>query len=252
MVLANIEKPEYFIQEEPYAGTHDYFYSMEDYPSVKVLESNWQIIKKELQDFLTEQEEIKVKNLNPPYLSSPDAWKILYFYNFGWKNYENCERFPKTNALLKSIPNMSFGGFTVLKPKSKVLPHYGETNAIIRCHLGLTIPARYPICGMKVGPEEHGWEEGKVLMFSDAHLHTAWNDSDKVRYVLVFDIIRNEYADQKQMVCANVLGALSLKFFYSKWPTLKELPRPIIETFHFFFKSFWYIYLPLQNRFRLP
>jgi aspartyl/asparaginyl beta-hydroxylase (cupin superfamily) len=252
MTESKIEKPEYFIQEEPYIGSHDYFYDPDRYPAIKNFESNWQIIKKELSDFLTEQQEISAKNLNPPYLSSPDAWKILYFYNFGWKTYENCNRFPKTHALLKSIPNMTFGGFTVLKPKAKVLPHYGETNAIIRCHLGLTIPAPYPVCGMRVGKEEHGWEEGKVMMFSDAHLHTAWNDSDELRYVLVFDIVRDEYAKQKQLVCANVLGALSLKFFYSKKPDLKKLPRPIIEMFHFFFKSFWYLYLPLQNRLRLP
>jgi aspartyl/asparaginyl beta-hydroxylase (cupin superfamily) len=248
----NIEKPEYFIQEEPYTGSHAYFYDTENYPAIKKLEANWHIIKDELQDFLSEQEEIKVKNINPPYLSTPDAWKILYLYNFGWKKHDNCDRFPQTHELLKSIPNMTFAGFTVLKPQSKVLPHYGETNAIIRCHLGLTVPAPYPICGMRVGTEEHGWEEGKVLMFSDAHYHTAWNNSDESRYLLLFDIVRDEYAMQKDLVCANVLGALSLKFFYNKKPKLKELPRPVIECVHFLFKSFWFLYLPLQNRFRLP
>jgi aspartyl/asparaginyl beta-hydroxylase (cupin superfamily) len=252
MLGSAIETPEYFLREEPYTGNHDFFYKTEDYPAIKELEANWHIIKDELAALISNQEEIQAKNLNPPYLSSPDAWKILYFYNFGWKTHKNCDLFPKTHALLKTIPNMTFGGITVLQPKSKVLPHYGETNAIIRCHLGLKIPASYPTCGVKIGTAESGWEEGKVIMFSDAHLHTAWNDSNEKRYVLVFDIVRNEYADQKHMVCANVLGALSLKFFYSKRPGLKKLPMPIIKTAHFVFKSFWYIYLPLQNHFRLP
>ncbi len=247
-----IEPAEYFLKEETYIGNHDYFYNTEEYPAIKELESNSHIIMEELMPLLSGVEEMKVKNFNPPYLSSPNAWKNLYFYNFGWQNHETCDRFPKTHALLKAIPNMTFGGITVLEPHSRVLPHNGETNTIIRCHLGLKIPAPYPVCGIKVGNEERGWEEGKVVMFSDAHYHTVWNDSDKRRFIIVFDIVRNEYADQKHLVCANVLGALSLKFFYAKMPALKKLPLPIIQTVHLFLKSLWYVYLPLQNRFRLP
>ena len=246
------ERIEYFLFEEPYTGHHDFFYSPDKYPAIKELEANTQVIKDEITAMLQGKEQIETTVLNPPYLSSPTAWKNFYFYNFGWKKHKNCAHFPKTDALLRSIPNMTFGGLTLLEPHSKVLPHCGETNAIIRCHLGLKIPAPYPICGMKVGTEEHGWEEGKVMMFSDAHLHTAWNDSDEQRYVLVFDIIRDEYVPKKLTICAGVLGALSLKYFYTEMPAVKKLPASVIKGIHFVFKSFWYLYLPLQNRFGLP
>jgi aspartyl/asparaginyl beta-hydroxylase (cupin superfamily) len=252
MSSSAIEGPEYFLIEETYTGKHDFFYNSLDFPGIKVLESNWQIIRDEIGKLISSEEEIDVKNLNPPYLSSPDAWKNLYFYNFGWKKHKNCERYPKTHALLKSVPNLVFGGITVLEPKSKVLPHNGETNTTIRCHLGLKIPAPYPVCGVRVGTEEQGWEEGRVMMFSDAHYHTTWNDSNERRFVLVFDIVRDEFANQKHMVCAKVLGALSLKMFYSKRPGLKKMPMPVIQAVHFAFSTFWYLYLPVQNRFKLP
>lgn len=206
MSETDVEPAEYFLLEESYKGSHCFFCSSEKYPSIKELEANTEIIKAEIRALLSGNEKIDATVLNPPYLSSPTAWKNFYFYNFGWKRHKNCDRFPKTHAILKSIPNLTFAGITVLEPHSTILPHNGETNAVIRCHLGLKIPAPYPICGLRVGTEEHGWEEGKVLMFSDAHLHSAWNNSSEQRFVLVFDIVRDEFASQKQIVCANVLG----------------------------------------------
>lgn len=252
MKTAPIEKPQYFLREESYSGSHDFFYSSADFPAIQKLESRWHIIRDEVLGAITDRELRETANLNPPYLSSPDAWKNIYLYNFGWKKHKNCARFPKTHALLKEVPDLIFGGITVLEPKSKVLPHNGETNTIIRCHLGLSIPAPHPVCGVRVGPEEQGWQNGKVTMFSDAHYHSTWNDSDERRFVLVFDIVRPEYAHMKHRVCANVLGALSLKYFYSKRPGLKKLPLPLIKTVHTLFMGIWAVYLPIQNRFRLP
>jgi hypothetical protein len=31
-------------------------------------------------------------------------------------------------------------------------------------HLGLVVPAPLPACGLKVGREGRGWEEGKALL----------------------------------------------------------------------------------------
>ncbi len=244
-----IEEAQFFLREESYTGNHDFFYRSEDFPDVRILEDNWKIIRDEVLGEITQEELDGIKNLNPPYLSHPDAWKNIYFYNFGWKKHANCRRFAKTHSLIKRIPNLTFGGITVLEPRSRVLPHNGETNTIIRCHLGLKIPAPLPVCGVRVGEQEQSWIEGKVMMFSDAHYHTTWNESDEQRFVLVFDIVRQEYQHKKTWVCAQSLGALSLKYFYSSTPALKQLPMPILNTIHFTFSTFWYLYLPFQNRF---
>jgi len=243
-----IEPEQYFLKEETYVGKHDFFYNSAHFSAIVELENNWHTIRQEVLGIITDEELNAIKNFNPPYLSHPDAWKNIYFYNFGWKTHANCARFPKTHQLLMQIPNLVFGGITVLEPQSRVLPHNGETNTTIRCHLGLKIPAGLPQCGVRVGNEEQGWQEGKVIMFSDAHYHQTWNLTNERRFVLVFDIVRPEFAHHPHSICANVLGALSLKFFYSKMPWLKKMPYPIIQFIHFFFKTFWYLYLPLQRR----
>lgn len=244
-----IEEALFFLKEESYEGTHPYFYNSTDYPAIIELENNWKIVRDEILGSITTAEIDAIKNINPPYLSDPNAWKNIYFYNFGWKKHKNCHRFPKTHALLKKNPNCVFGGITVLRPHSRVLPHNGETNTTIRCHLGLKIPAPLPTCGVQVGDEQQSWQEGKVMMFSDAHRHNTWNESEEDRYVLVFDIVREEYASQKHWICAKALGALSLKYFYNDKPYLKKIPMPILQGIHFLFSFIWYLYLPLQNKF---
>lgn len=245
-----IEKEQYFLKEEPYTGSHAFFYDAADFPAIKELEKNWEIIREEVLGLVTDAELRSLKNLNPPYLSHPDAWKNIYFYNFGWKKHANCARFPRTHELLMTIPNLVFGGITVLEGHSKVLPHNGETNTTIRCHLGLKIPAPLPTCGVRVGTEEQSWYDGKVMMFSDAHYHSTWNDSPDRRFVVVFDFIRDEYAAHPNLICAKVLGALSLKFFYNKNPQFKNLPYPVLSSIHFLFTTFWFVYRPIQNRIR--
>lgn len=243
------EKAQFFLKEESYTGAHPFFYSSENFPAIQDLEGKWTVIRDEVLGAITPAELDAIVNLNPPYLSDPNAWKNIYFYNFGWKKHKNCARFPQTHALITSLPNFVFGGITVLNPHSRVLPHNGETNTTIRCHLGLKVPADYPICGVRVGTEEQGWKDGKVMMFSDAHYHTTWNESDQQRYVLVFDILRPEYARNKSWICAQSLGALSLKYFYKDWPSLKKTPMLILKAVHFMFSTFWYLYLPFQNRY---
>lgn len=247
--MKHLEPPLYFLFEESYEGNHDFFYDAKNFKELTVLTDNWLKIREEVLGIVTDEELKKIKNLNPPYLSDPNAWKNIYFYNFGWKKHKNCHRFPFTHSLLLKVPNLIFAGITVLEPNSRVLPHNGETNTTIRCHLGLKIPGGLPDCGVQVGNEMQEWKEGEIMMFSDAHYHQTWNLTNERRFVLVFDIIRPEYARHPFRIMSNSLGALTLKFFYSKYPSLKQLPAWHIKAWHKIFSLVWMAYLPLQRRF---
>jgi len=243
----------FFLDEnDMYNGPEPYFYDAAKYAWVKILEDNWHIIRDEMQSFISGREEITLSSPNPPYLSKPTAWKNIYFWNFMWQYHKNCKRYPKTFSLLKSIPNLTFAEFTVLEPHSQVLPHIGETNTTIRGHLGIEIPAKHPIAGIKVGNEERGWENGKVVLFSDCHRHTVWNNSEERRFVLVFDITREEFANHKYWVSAQSLSALTIKYADEKWGIFKIFPKTIIRIFHQFFALLWFLYLPLQRTLHLP
>lgn len=244
------EKAIFFLDEnETYRGPEPYFYDATKYPWTKILEENWQIIRDEMADFISGRKEILLSSPNPPYLSDPDAWKNIYFWNFMWQYHKNCRRFPKTFALLKSVPNLTFAEFTVLEAHTRVLPHIGETNTTIRGHLGIVIPDKLPVMGILVGNEEQGWEEGKLTLFSDCHRHTVWNDSDYRRFVLVFDVMRPEFAGRKYWMSAQSLSALTIKFADEKFGFFKRLPKPLLTAAHKSIAFLWYLYLPLQRTF---
>lgn len=238
----------FFLNEnDTYDGPEPYFFEPSDFSWSRILEENWHIIKEEFAPIIEGKEQISLSSPNPPYLSNPNAWKNIYFWNFMWQYHANCKRFPKTFQLLKSVPNLTFAEFTILEPHSRVLPHIGETNTIIRGHLGLSIPAQLPIAGIQVGNQERSWEEGKVVLFSDCHRHTVWNESDKRRVVMIFDITKDEYSHQKSWVNAQSLAALTIKYLAEKFAFFKKFPKSIIQLIHFSFSIAWWIYLPFQR-----
>lgn len=246
-------KAVFFLDEnDVYTGPEPYFYDPQQFEWVKIIEDNWQVILEEMRDFISGKKEIELSSLNPPYLSRPNVWKNLYFFNFMWQYHHNCRRFPKTYQLLKSIPNLTLAEFTCLEPQARVLPHIGETNAVIRGHLGIVIPAEHPVMGIRVGDEERGWQEGKVVLFSDCHRHTVWNNSDERRFVLVFDITRAEFAHQKYWINAQSLSALTVKYFDEKTGLFNKLPSALKNLLHQSIAVLWRIYLPLQRAFHLP
>jgi aspartyl/asparaginyl beta-hydroxylase (cupin superfamily) len=39
-----------------------------------------------------------------------------------------------------------------------------------------------------VGYDNRRWVEGEVIVFDDTIEHEAWNDSDEIRVVMIFDV----------------------------------------------------------------
>ena len=79
--------------------------------------------------------------------------------------------------------------FSVLEPGSRISPHIGLTNARVIAHLPLIVPEN---CGFCVGGETRAWTPGEALIFDDMTVHEAWNDSNRIRVVLIADLWRPE------------------------------------------------------------
>jgi len=77
----------------------------------------------------------------------------------------------------------------VLEPGSRIPPHVGISNARLIVHFPLIVPDN---CGFRVGGETRHWEVGKALVFDDMTTHEAWNDSERIRVVLIADLWRPE------------------------------------------------------------
>ncbi|HDZ9198904.1 TPA: aspartyl/asparaginyl beta-hydroxylase domain-containing protein, partial [Vibrio cholerae] len=95
-----------------------------------------------------------------------------------------------TKRALTHIPGIKTAFFSILPPNTKIPPHYGPYNGVLRYHLGVKIPKAAKSCGIKVKNEKRYWIAGKSLIFDDSYKHEAWNYSSETRVVLFVDFIR--------------------------------------------------------------
>lgn len=77
-----------------------------------------------------------------------------------------------------SAPSVSFvnARFSVLRAGTHISAHCGISNAKLRVHLGLSVPATPPPrrSAIRVGQEVRRWAEGKLLVFDDSFEHEVW------------------------------------------------------------------------------
>ena len=201
-----------------------YFYDTSDIEWVKKMEAAFPVIKTEIENFLQSKGLTMMPYFNSDLVDVKKSWKVSEFYFWSRKEESFCKFIPELEKILNSIPGFVSAGISTLSANTDIKPHYGDTNTTIRSHFGLTIPAAYPTCGIQVGTDEKGWEEGKVLMFCDANRHRAWNHSNSVRYVLIIDVLRDHFLKQKKNICANVLSLIALQKLEYKAPFIRSLP----------------------------
>ncbi|WP_373441118.1 aspartyl/asparaginyl beta-hydroxylase domain-containing protein [Sphingobium sp. Z007] len=118
-------------------------------------------------------------------------WGASFLWEYGVRNEAVCAACPQTVAALEALPRADIPGrapsafFSLLKPKSRIPAHTGVTNSRAIVHLPLVVP---PGCFFRVGGETRAWEEGVAFAFDDTIEHEAWNESEHLRAVLIFDV----------------------------------------------------------------
>ncbi len=151
------------------------------YPFTKSLESGWRDVREELDRLPFDKfKEWYEKDLYT------NKWMVYGFFAFGKKLEANCEPCPKTVSLLEKVPDLVTAGFSALMPGTHIKPHTGYTGAVLRCHLGVSVPEP-EACALKVAGVERHWREGETFVFDDTSLHEAWNRGTRPRIVLLLD-----------------------------------------------------------------
>jgi aspartate beta-hydroxylase len=143
-------------------------------------------------------------------LNNSLRWSAFHLYQKGRPVPENAARCPATMAALAGAPMPQQAGrtpsamFSLLKPRTRIPPHVGVSNARLVVHLPLIVP---PGCGFRVGNDRREWTPGKAWVFDDTIEHEAWNDSDQLRTVLIFDIWHPQLsAAERAMISAMTDG----------------------------------------------
>ncbi|MEI9929349.1 MAG: aspartyl/asparaginyl beta-hydroxylase domain-containing protein [Rhizomicrobium sp.] len=176
------------------------FYDNESFPLLAALEAQSDFILEELTVLLREDAGGFNPYVNKPAgtplnqwaeLNASPQWSAFFLWEDGKPIEQNCRRCPKTAALLEASGMADVPGyaptafFSLLKPHTHIPPHTGVTNTRLIVHLPLIVPEK---CRFRVGGETRDWEQGKAWVFDDTIEHEAWNDSDRTRVILIFDV----------------------------------------------------------------
>jgi len=145
-------------------------------------------------------------------LNNSPKWSAFHLRSMGKTVTQNASRCPRTMEALAAVPQPDMAArtpsamFSLLKPRTRIPPHTGVTNVRLVAHLPLIIPER---CGFRVGNETREWIPGTGFVFDDTVEHEAWNDSDKLRVVFIFDIWHPHLTRAERLLITRMNAALA-------------------------------------------
>lgn len=195
------------------------FYERAEFPWLPDLEAKIDVIRQELHGVIRDDRAFQ------PYMRSTASrppgtfgnlvdnldWSAFYLIENGAVDARAAARCPRTLEALSAVPLARAPGrtpsvlFSLLRPGTRIQAHTGQINARLICHLPLIVPDG---CRLRVGNEVRSWVEGETLIFDDTIEHEAWNDSNQIRVVLLFDIWRPELTLDEQELVAALLAAV--------------------------------------------
>ncbi len=176
------------------------FFAREQFPWLAEIEAKTALIRVELETILAED-----ASAVRPYVAMPPGtpqnkwssldhslkWGAMHLWKDGRRDDAACARAPLTAAAIEALPLSDLPGrtptvfFSLLQPGAHLPAHTGVSNVRTIIHLPLIVP---PGCTFRVGGETRDWRVGEAWAFDDTIEHEAWNRSDQMRAILIFDV----------------------------------------------------------------
>jgi aspartate beta-hydroxylase len=144
-------------------------------------------------------------------LNNSTRWNAFHLLQHGERVEANAARCPRTMELLATAPQPKLPGrapnamFSLLAPRTRIPAHSGVHNTRLVVHVPLIIPDG---CAFRVGADVRPWKVGEAWAFDDTIEHEAWNDSDELRVILMFDIWRPDLGEDERRLLAQLADAL--------------------------------------------
>jgi aspartate beta-hydroxylase len=155
-------------------------------------------------------------------LNNSVNWSAFHLLKNGAENPVNLARCPRTAAEVAKAPAPGLPSrspnamFSVLKPRTRIPPHTGETNVRLVVHIPLIIPGQ---TGFRVGNDTRPWRVGEAFVFNDTIEHEAWNDSAQMRAILMFDIWHPDLSPVEREMIVQLMAATD-EFLGGGWAGL--------------------------------
>lgn len=196
------------------------FYDRELFPWLPELEAATPAI---LEELLTLLEQTGTEKFAPYIAYPPGAplnqwgelnhsrrWSSFFFWRDGVRQDEACARCPRTTAALEALPMAQQKGFaptamfSALEAHTTIPPHTGSINTRVIVHLPLVLPG---VCRFRVGNVTREWRMNEAWVFDDTIEHEAWNDTDELRVILIFDVWNPFLSEsERELVTAMMLA----------------------------------------------
>jgi aspartyl/asparaginyl beta-hydroxylase (cupin superfamily) len=200
------------------------FHESSGFPGLHSLEEQWLVIRREFNSLIAAQQAEMV-----PYIQYDDKiplrqwrdlnksqdWTAIHLLRNGQRVEANARHCPATLGALSALGQPHIRGaspnamFSLLAPRTRIPPHTGVANTRLVAHLPLIVP---PFCGFRVGATTREWREGGAFVFDDTIEHEAWNDSDQLRVVLIFDLWPPALSAAERAAVAQAIPAAGVGF----------------------------------------
>ncbi|HEY5679086.1 MAG TPA: aspartyl/asparaginyl beta-hydroxylase domain-containing protein [Pseudomonadales bacterium] len=157
------------------------------------LARNWEAIRDEALAVLENPADVPpLRTVSPDHsrIATDEKWKVFFLWGYGYEIEGNTVRCPVTSRLVRAVPGLISAFFSIHTPGTHLPRHYGPTNGMITCHLGLQVPEDSHGCRISIDDKDYNWEPGRFLVFDDTYYHEVWNDTDEDRVVLLMHVER--------------------------------------------------------------
>jgi len=195
------------------------FFDRSAFPWLDAVEAATAEIRAELMDVMQDTSRfepyVKGNPLRPHHdqkgmLNNPD-WSAFYLWKDGEIVAGNAARCPVTVRTMEGVPLTRVKNrspsvlFSLLRPGAHIPPHSGLANTRLICHLPLIVPRD---CAFRVGNEVRVPVEGKAWVFDDTIEHEAWNSSNQIRVILLFEIWRPDLSAEERGLVSAMFDAI--------------------------------------------
>ena len=183
MVPFNI--PAYLLSKVPTTARVD----RKLFPELDIIEQNWEVIRDEALALYHGGQITAKEDLPASSFYKDNRWTSFYLKLYDTRIPSAWELAPKTMALLDQVPSLNLALFAVLMPGKKLNKHHDPFAYTLRYSLGLSTP-NSDDSGLIIDEYDYKWKDGDSILFDETYLHSAYNNADVPRIILMTDVDR--------------------------------------------------------------
>lgn len=190
----------------------------------EVIYQNREVFRSELQHFLESNEMIPIQYISTEQkdlTGNQETWKSIFLTAFNKTNSAIKDAFTKSLSILTEQDEIVTSFFSCLEPGAYLPPHKGKYNGLLRLQLALVVN-NDKLSYLDIGGDRVHLQENEIVVFDDTFLHSAGNQSNSNRIVLIVDFLRPLPTFYHYL---NVLGVLmigSSKYVKQAFENLKK------------------------------